>query len=176
MWDWKYCLIELKGSFLINIGLRNNKFFVEPVFILKIEKEALSILESLKKEFGVGNIVENKKYASYIVRGINDCLVFASKIDERKFLTSKKKDFSLWKIALEKIKNFEHLKKEGFLSICEIRDRMNLEKKRKNYKSKKYFEKLIEKGGIKFENNFEKRKRIAENLRKTYSLRNLRME
>ena len=132
MIDWKYCLIELKGSFLINIGLRDNKFFVQPLFVLRVE----------------------------------------SKIDENKFLTNKKQCFVLWKIALEKIKNFEHLKKEGFLSICEIRDKMNVGRKRKNYKSKKYFEKLIEKIGVKFE-NFEKRRRIAENLRKTYFLRNL---
>ncbi len=172
MIDWKYCLIELKGSFLINIGLRDNKFFVQPLFVLRVEKDALRLLEMFRKEISIGTILKGKKYVSYIVRGINSCLIFASKIDENKFLTNKKQCFVLWKIALEKIKNFEHLKKEGFLSICEIRDKMNVGRKRKNYKSKKYFEKLIEKIGVKFE-NFEKRRRIAENLRKTYFLRSL---
>jgi hypothetical protein len=45
-----------------------------------------------------------------------------------------------------------------------------LKKKKKNYKDKKFFEKLIEKENIKFENE-ERRKKISRSLRVTCALK-----
>jgi hypothetical protein len=62
------------------------------------------------------------------------------------------------------------LTKDGFLRICEIRDKMNLKKKRKNYKDRNFFERLLEEENIKFENE-ERRKKISSSLRFTQELK-----
>jgi hypothetical protein len=169
MREWFYCLIETKGNFYINVGIRNNRIFVQPIFSISMKKEDIEILKEMKKEIGVGEIVIGKN-ASFIVRGIRNLGKFLEKISEENFITSKKKDFLLWKEAVEIVRDYKHLSKEGFLRICEIRDMMNLKKKRKNYKDKKFFEKLIDKMSVRFEDE-EKRKKISSSLRITYNMR-----
>jgi len=169
MREWFYCLIEMKGNFYINIGVRNNRIFVQPIFSLALKKEDLNVLKEFKKEIGVGEIRIRKK-AMLVVRGLKNLNKFLDAIDERLFLSSKKEDFLLWKEAIQLVKEFKHLTKEGFFRICEIRDKMNLRKKRKAYKNKKFFERLIEKLNIKFENE-EKRRKISSSLRSTYNIR-----
>jgi hypothetical protein len=169
MREWFYCLIEMKGNFYINVGVRNNRIFVQPIFSLVLKKEDLNVLKEFKKEIGVGEIRIRKK-AMLVVRGLKNLNKFLDAIDERLFLSSKKEDFLLWKEAIQLVKEFKHLTKEGFFRICEIRDEMNLRKKRKTYKNKKFFERLIEKLNIKFENE-EKRRRISSSLRSTYNIR-----
>ena len=169
MREWFLCLIETKGNFYINVGLRNKRFFVQPVFTLTMKKEDLNILEELKREIGIGEIKIGRN-AVFSIRGMKNLLEFLDKIEEEELITSKKRDFILWKEAVQLVKEYKHLSKEGFLRICEIRDRMNLKKKRKSYKSKRYFEKLIERLNLKFESEKERRK-ISSSLRTIYCLR-----
>jgi hypothetical protein len=169
MKEWFLCLIEIKGNFYINVGIRNNRIFVQPIFSISMKKEDAEILKEMKKEIGIGEIVIGKN-VSFIVRGIRNLEKFLEKISEENFITSKKKDFLLWKEAVEIVRDYKHLGKDGFLRICEIRDMMNLKKKRKNYKDKKFFEKLLDKMSIKFEDE-EKRKKISSSLRITYNMR-----
>ncbi len=168
MMEWFYCLIEIKGNFYINVGIRNGRVFVQPIFTLTMKKEDLKVLKMLRDKIGVGEIKISKKVV-FIIRGIKNLQKFVEKINEENFLTSKKEDFIMWKEAIELIKNFKHLTKEGFLKICEIRDRMNLRKKRENYKDKKYLESLINKMKVNFDNT-EKRRKISSSLRITYSM------
>jgi hypothetical protein len=169
MREWFYCLIEMKGNFYINIGIRNERVFVQPIFSLILKKEDRKILETLRNEINVGEIRIGKN-AVFVVRGLKKIEKFLEKVDEKNFLTSKKEDFLLWKEAIQLIKDFKHLTKDGFLRICEIRDRMNLKKKRKNYKDRKFFERLLEEENIKFENE-ERRKKISSSLRFTQELK-----
>jgi hypothetical protein len=169
MKEWFLCLIEIKGNFYINVGIRNKRIFVQPIFYLFMKKEDANVLNELKKEVGTGDIVIGKN-ASFIVRGLSNVIKFVERINEENFITSKKKDFRLWLEAISLIKDQKHLTKEGFLKICEIRDKMNLKKKKKNYKDKKFFKKLIEKENIKFENE-ERRKKISQSLRVTCALK-----
>jgi hypothetical protein len=168
MREWFYCLIETKGNFYINVGIRNNRTFVQPIFSISMKKEDVEILKELRNAIGVGEIRIGKN-ASLIVRGIKNLERILEKISEEKFITSKKRDFLLWKEAVEIVRDYKHLSKEGFLRICEIRDMMNLRKKRKNYKDKEFFEKLLDKMSIRFEDE-EKRKKISSSLRVTYSM------
>ncbi|MFZ8830045.1 MAG: LAGLIDADG family homing endonuclease [Candidatus Aenigmatarchaeota archaeon] len=168
MREWFYCLIETKGNFYINVGIRNNRTFVQPIFSISMKKEDVEILKELRNAIGVGEIRIGKN-ASLIVRGIKNLERILEKISEEKFITSKKRDFLLWKEAVEIVRDYKHLSKEGFLRICEIRDMMNLRKKRKNYKDKEFFEKLLDKMSIRFEDE-EKRKKISSSLRVTYSI------
>jgi len=169
MREWFYCLIEMKGNFYINIGIRNKRVFVQPIFSLILKKEDRKILETLRNEINVGEIRIGKN-AVFVVRGLKKIEKFLEKVDEKNFLTSKKEDFLLWKEAIQLIKDFKHLTKDGFLRICEIRDKMNLKKKRKNYKDRKFFERLLEEENIKFENE-ERRKKISSSLRFTQRLK-----
>jgi hypothetical protein len=169
MKEWFYCLIEMKGNFYINIGIRNKRVFVQPIFSLILKKEDWKILETLRNEINVGEIRMGKK-AVFVVRGLKKIEKFLEKVDEKNFLTSKKEDFLFWKEAIQLIKDFKHLTKDGFLRICEIRDKMNLKKKRKNYKDRKFFERLLEEENIKFENE-ERRKKISSSLRFTQELK-----
>ncbi|MCC5994335.1 MAG: LAGLIDADG family homing endonuclease [Candidatus Aenigmarchaeota archaeon] len=168
MREWFLCLIEVKGNFYINMGIRNGRIFVQPIFTLTLRSEDAEILKMLKEEIGAGESRIGKK-AVFVVRGIKNLEKFLSVIDEKKFLTSRKKDFILWKEAIQLVKEFKHLTKEGILRICEIRDMMNLKKKRKNYKSKEFFERIINKLNMGFENE-EKRSKISSSLRRTYSM------
>jgi hypothetical protein len=133
-----------------------------------MKKGDVEILKELRNAIGVGEIRIGKN-ASLIVRGIKNLERILEKISEEKFITSKKRDFLLWKEAVEIVRDYKHLSKEGFLRICEIRDMMNLRKKRKNYKDKEFFEKLLDKMSIRFEDE-EKRKKISSSLRVTYSM------
>jgi hypothetical protein len=170
MREWFRCLIEMKGNFYINAGFRNNRIFLQPIFSLTVKREDLDILEDLKKEVGVGEIKIGRRGAFFVIRGLKNLNKFLDVVNEDSFITSKKNDFLLWKEAIQLIKDFKHLTKEGFLRICEIRDKMNLKKKRKSYKNKKFFERLLEKFNVEFENE-EKRKKISSSLRMTYSIR-----
>jgi len=169
MREWFYCLIEMKGNFYINIGIRNKRVFVQPIFSLILKKEDRKILETLRNEINVGEIRIGKN-AVFVARGLKKIEKFLEKVDEKNFFTSKKEDFLLWKEAIQLIKDFKHLTKDGFLRICEIRDKINLKKKRKNYKDRKFFERLLEEENIKFENE-ERRKKISSSLRFTQELK-----
>jgi len=169
MREWFYCLIETKGNFYINVGIRNNRIFVQPIFSIQMKKEDVGILRNLRKEIGVGEIKVGKN-AVFLVRGTKNLTKFLEKIEENNFMTSKKRDFLLWKEAVNLFLEYKHLTKEGFMRICEIRDQMNLRKKRKNYKDEEFFEKMIEKMNMKFENE-EKRRKISFGLRMTYGVR-----
>jgi len=169
MREWFYCLIETKGNFYINVGIRNDRIFVQPIFSIQMKREDAKILRNLREEIGVGEI-KIRKNAVFLVRGIRNLVKFLEKINENNFMTSKKRDFLLWKEAVNLFSEYKHLTKGGFMRICEIRDRMNLKKKRKNYKDKEFFEKMIEKMNVKFGNE-EKRKKISSSLRMTYSMR-----
>jgi len=169
MREWFLCLIETKGNFYINVGFRNGRIFVQPVFTLSMKKEDLNVLEELKREIGVGEIKVGRN-AIFSIRGMKNLLRFLGKIKEEELITSKRRDFILWKEAVQLVKEYKHLSKEGFLRICEIRDRMNLKKKRKSYKSRRYFEELIERLNLRFENEKERRK-ISSSLRATYGLK-----
>jgi len=169
MREWFYCLIETKGNFYINVGIRNNRIFVQPIFSISMKKEDAEILKEIKREIGAGEIRIGRN-TLFVVRGIRNLKKFLEKINEEKFITSKKRDFLLWKEAVELVMDYKHLTKDGFLRICEIRDKINLKKKRKNYKDKSFFEKLLDKMDIRFEDE-EKRKRISSSLRVTYNMR-----
>jgi len=169
MREWFYCLIETKGNFYVNVGIRNGRIFVQPVFSIQMKREDVEILRNLREEIGVGEI-KVRKNALFLVRGIKNLVKFLEKINENNFITSRKRDFLLWKEAVNLFIEYKHLTKEGFMRICEIRDQMNLKKKRGNYKDKEFFEKMIKKMNVKFENE-EKRKKISSSLRMTYSMR-----
>jgi len=167
--DWFLCLIEVKGNFYINMGIRNKRVFIQPIFTLRLKREDWKILEELRREIGVGEIKIGEN-ATFLVRGMRNLLKFLENVKEEEFLTSKKNDFLLWKEAILLIKDYKHLSKEGFLRICEIRDKINLKRKRKNYKDKKFFENLIDKLKMEFK-DIEKRRKISSSLRLSFSLK-----
>jgi hypothetical protein len=92
MKEWFYCLIEMKGNFYINIGIRNKRVFVQPIFSLILKKEDWKILEMLRNEINVGEIQMGKK-AVFVVRGLKKLKNSWKKLMKKIFSLQKKKIF-----------------------------------------------------------------------------------
>lgn len=150
---WLVGLIEGEGTFGINIAIRpGGGFAIAPTFKLSLSEKDKSTVFYIKDLLGLGRIdfKSNKIWLDrgmkniqnqyvFIIDNIPDVLEFLDVFDVSVFRTSKKKDYILWKDGIEIIRNFEHLTYGGFMKICEIRDKMNLMQKRKNYKNKEWF-------------------------------------
>jgi len=51
MREWFYCLIEMKGNFYINVGIRNKGIFVQPIFSLSLKREDVEILKVKRRNW-----------------------------------------------------------------------------------------------------------------------------
>jgi hypothetical protein len=78
----------------------------------------------LQSYFGVGSIFisNNHEYATLSVRSTEDLTnVIIPHFDKYPLLTQKQADFLLFKLAIELIKNKEHLTKDGMHKILSIK-------------------------------------------------------
>ncbi|MDI6798833.1 MAG: LAGLIDADG family homing endonuclease [Candidatus Aenigmarchaeota archaeon] len=180
--NWLIGMIEGGGTFLINICLRDGGFSIYPIFRFVLpekNKDAIILIKNLlgfgKIEFKSNEILKKKGIVqnrySYTVMGLNEAQKFIETFDETLFRTSKKEDFILWKEAVGIIKNYQHLTYDGFVRICEIRDKMNTKQKRRNYKSKDWFLKQVKNNKNFFsEKNIQKRKKTSMSIRRLNKL------
>jgi hypothetical protein len=178
--NWLIGLIEGEGTFFVNITIRTGGFGVIPVFKLTLAERDRDVIFSIRDMIGFGRIQfkPNKTWKKqgmanvqnqyvYIVSNIEDAQKLTEILDDKLFRTSKKRDYLLWKEAVNIVKNYRHLTYEGFVRICEIRDQMNLEIKRRNYKNKEYFLKLLkEKPEFFSKKNVQKRRKTSASMRR----------
>lgn len=178
--NWLIGLIEGEGTFFINITIRTGGFGVTPIFKLTLAERDRDVIFSIRDMIGFGRVQfkSNKTWKKqgmknvqnqyiYIVSNIEDAQKLTEILDEELFRTSKKNDYLLWKEAVDIVKSYRHLTYEGFIRICEIRDKMNLEVKRKNYRSKEYFLKLLkEKPEFFSQKNIQKRRKTSASIRR----------
>lgn len=178
--NWFVGLIEGEGSFYINIAMRTGGFGVIPSFTLFLSEKDRETITSIRGMLGFGRIVFKsneiwkrkgmfnvQNQYGYVITSIEDAQKFIEIFNENLFRTSKKKDYLLWKEAVKIIKDYRHLTYEGFIHICEIRDKMNLKQKRKNYKNKNWFLKQLKnKKNFFSEKNIQKRKRASMSVRR----------
>jgi len=178
--NWLVGLIEGEGSFIINASVRDGGVGFCPYLRIVLSEKDRETVFLIKKMLGFGRIefksneiwkrkgmnnVQNQY--SYTISGVIAAQKFIENFGENLFRTSKKEDFVLWKKAIEIIKNYRHLTYEGFVNICEIRDKMNLKQKRKNYRDKNWFLNYIRKNENFFsEKNIQKRKRTSISIRR----------
>jgi len=83
-------------------------------------------LNSIKSYFGVGNISIRANGSSvYYVQSIKDLDVILNHFDRYPLITLKHADYLLFKLAIDLIKNKEHLNSEGLRKLVAIRASIN---------------------------------------------------
>ena len=120
---------DAEGCF--SIGIRPDaklkiKWRVLPVFIIKLHKKDLSILEDIKKTLHIGKIRKSgENCVQYVVESFKELQVIVNHFDKYPLVTAKVTDFLLFKQCFEMIKNGEHLTEEGFLKIVTLKSSLN---------------------------------------------------
>ena len=129
---------DAEGCF--SIGIRPDaklkiKWRVLPVFIIKLHKKDLSILEDIKNTLHIGKIRKSgENCVQYVVESFKELQVIVNHFDKYplpciwasgKCVTAKVSDFLLFKQCFENIKNGEHLTEEGFLKIVTLKSSLN---------------------------------------------------
>jgi len=120
---------DAEGCF--SIGIRpdakfKTKWRVSPVFIIKLHKKDLSILEDIKKTLHIGKIRKSgENCIQYVVESFKELQVIVNHFDNYPLVTAKVSDFLLFKQCFEMIKNGEHLTEEGLLKIVSLKSFLN---------------------------------------------------
>jgi hypothetical protein len=120
---------DAEGCF--SIGIRPDaklkiKWRVLPVFIIKLHKKDLSILEDIKKTLHIGKIRKSgENCVQYVVESFKELQVIVNHFDNYPLVTAKVSDFLLFKQCFDMIKNGEHLTEEGFLKIVTLKSSLN---------------------------------------------------
>lgn len=154
---WLVGFIEAEGSFMINIVERGKGISCQPLFQLSITEDDKETVEKMRSSLGFGRIQKRpSKYwiakgmgnardqYAYIVNGLTNAIRFINIFNPNLFRTTKKRAYLLWIEAVQIIKSYEHLKYNGLLRLCEIRDTMNKEHKQRQYKNKEWFIRFLE--------------------------------
>lgn len=110
-------------------------FIIKPTFRITNCEANIRILESIKDTLGFGAIYVQRRgndraqnAAHFYTRSFAECQKAKEFFKGLEFITTKGNDFQLWCKCLEIMEKGNHLKKEGLLEICRIRDQMNFRK------------------------------------------------
>jgi hypothetical protein len=120
---------DAEGCF--SIGIRPDaklkiKWRVLPVFIIKLHKKDISILEDIKKTLHIGKIRKSgENCVQYVVESFKELQVIVNHFDNYPLVTAKVSDFLLFKQCFELINNGEHLTEEGLLKIVTLKSSLN---------------------------------------------------
>lgn len=91
-------------------------------FEIGLNNKDLFILNHIKSYFGIGNcILKADGSCVYYVQSIKDLAVIINHFDKYPLITQKRADYLLFKMAVNLIKNKEHLTMEGLRKIVSIR-------------------------------------------------------
>jgi hypothetical protein len=101
-------------------------YYVILDFKITLHKKDRVILDEIKNYFSVGGVSKHgDSLNNYGVRSIKDLNLIINHFDNFPLKTKKLKDYSLFKLAFNIIKNKEHLTKEGLEKLIEIKSFMN---------------------------------------------------
>lgn len=110
------------GCFYLAIRNKKGKYYCEPSFIISLHNRDLPILEDIKKFFGVGSVFKHGKDSSkYMITSIKQLSTVISHFDNYPLITQKYADYYLFKMAVNLIKNKDHLTTEGLEKVVAIR-------------------------------------------------------
>ena len=119
---------DAEGCF--NVGLQKNpngKFYVRPLFQIKVHSKDNLLLMRIKDYFGgIGNIYISSKDSKFMVRSLDEVLKIISHFDNYPLITKKKSDFILFKQIIHKMVEGEHFSAKGLQEIVNIRASINL--------------------------------------------------
>lgn len=118
-----------EACFLVNIyksSKHKTGWGARATFELGLDQKDLPILNRMKSYLGVGNITSRTNGSCiYSVQSIKDLAVIIDHFDKYPLITKKGADYLLFKMAVNLIKNKEHLTMEGLRKIVAIRASMN---------------------------------------------------
>jgi LAGLIDADG endonuclease len=120
---------DAEGCF--SIGIRPDaklkiKWRVLPVFLIKLHKKDLTILEDIQNTLHIGKIRKSgENCVQYVVESFKELQEIVNHFDNYPLVTAKVSDFLLFKQCFEMIKNREHLTEEGLLKIVTLKSSLN---------------------------------------------------
>ena len=167
--DYVMGLVEGEGCFSVSIqryidrhprrGQQRRRkgnaftFRTSPSFRMTLAKKDKSVLEALQRKFGFGGIYtvnrsktdpQRQDVCQYYVQNFADLFKLKDFFKKQQFYTTKKASFELWCQVLDIIKENKHMAKEGFLKICELRDKMNPMKGKTHKRSTEKIKAILE--------------------------------
>lgn len=127
-----------------------------PVFTIVQSEVDLGVLTFTQKVLGFGSLhkaryTEENRRATYIlvISGLKRCKKVVELFDKYPLFGQKRKDYEMWKEAILRIENGEHLSVDGFLKLTQLRDNMNLQgltgKCNSRYRDTAFFRNFFEK-------------------------------
>ncbi|MBI4044536.1 MAG: LAGLIDADG family homing endonuclease [Candidatus Diapherotrites archaeon] len=125
-------------------------FKVKPNFKVGVVEEDNAILYAIKERFGFGEVYTQKRTGNlkncsyYCVQKTEDLQKLIDFFKSQQFYLSKGKSFQYWAECIELFKNKQHRTKEGFLRICELREKMNSKLGGKNVRKLEDIKKILE--------------------------------
>ncbi len=138
--DYIVGLVDGEGSFTVYIRnpidskVVKRRVRAEPRFYIKLIEKDKSILYELKKFFGCGSVYFQKdnrpnhqhcyRYEVFNWGDLDKKIIPFFKKYPPKF-KSKSKDFNIFFELMERMKNKEHLSKEGLLNLWKIKSNMH---------------------------------------------------
>lgn len=136
---WISGFTDGEGCFAVSVIKNHTTRFgkqIFPEFVITQGAKSLPALEKIKKYFGCGSIVLNKRYDNhnehlyrYCVRSISE---LESKIipffKEFKLYTYKQNDFLIFKKIISMMSKKKHLKASGWVTILKLSGNMNRKK------------------------------------------------
>ena len=104
--------------------------FLDFKITLHIRDKDIFSIDKIKNYFCVGVVSKHgENLINYGIRSIKDIQLVINHFDNFPLKTKKSKDYKLFKLAFEIIKNKEHLTVEGFEKILKIKEGMNQNRK-----------------------------------------------
>ena len=110
--------------------LRNKKsrtgWVIIPSFQIVLHQKDKALLEQIQTYFGVGKVYKQSKESfMYQVKSVKDLTAIIAHFDKYPLITKKRADYELFKLAINCIKNKEHLTWEGLSKMVSIKASLN---------------------------------------------------
>ena len=123
-------LVDAEGSFMLGFFKSDTYrmgYQIQAIFKIALHSKDLDLLSQVQKFFGLGKITKHGETSSqYTVKSLKDLETIIAHFDNYPLLGQKWADYTLFKSAVQLIKDKEHLNKQGFNKLLCIRDSMNL--------------------------------------------------
>jgi hypothetical protein len=118
-----------ESCFMVKIKKNKNYltgYHVIAEFIINLHKKDRALLELIQKFFGVGKIYNNGAQGiEYRVHSVKDMALIINHFDKFPLITKKHADYLLFKMAVDLIKNKEHLTSEGLRKLVALKANIN---------------------------------------------------
>ncbi len=139
--SWIVGFVDGEGCFTISIINNSTTKFgkqIFPEFVITQGAKSLKVLKQIKKFFNCGSLILNKRYDNhnenlyrYCVRSVEDLReIIIPFFNRQQLQTEKRKDFVIFKRAINLMSKKQHLTEKGWKKILVLASQMNRKKKR----------------------------------------------